>query len=78
MFSKREAPSDRDLRVLTSKISEIIFSQEFILLKKELEEIYKTMETDDNYYLNAFKDALFTLLVEDGMGQLNTQKRRQL
>jgi len=55
---------DEDFRIIATKVSFICSSEEFQSLRKELEYIYRENGMLD-VTISAFRDALYTLLIQD-------------
>lgn len=74
MVSKMANPKEDELKMFIQQISAICISEEFQVLRKELEAMYVRCKVE-NATIIAFQDALYSLLVQGDSGTQNTNSR---
>jgi hypothetical protein len=61
-----------DLIRVVQQIAQICLSEEFIALKKELEELYAGTPQTERAFTTAFQDALYTMIAQEEIEMHNT------
>lgn len=61
-----------DLIRVVQQIAQICLSEEFIALKKELEELYAGTPQTERACTTAFQDALYTMIAQEEIEMHNT------
>ncbi|MDD4358990.1 MAG: hypothetical protein PHX16_01040 [Syntrophaceticus sp.] len=61
-----------DLKKVVQQIAQICLSEEFITLKKELEELYARTPQLERAFSTAFQDALYAIIAQEEIEMHNT------
>lgn len=61
-----------DLKKVVQQIAQICLSEEFITLKKELEELYVKTPQLERAFSTAFQDALYAIIAQEEIEMHNT------